>query len=258
MSFKTWAARIFAGKIHRHTCWWSERPKEIQDATFLQLISKAKDTEFGRTHRFDQIRSYEDFKKHVPVRDYEGLKEWFDKVADGKENVLWPGKPLYLAKTSGTTSGVKYIPITKDSISNHIHGARNALLAYIHETGKADFVDGKLIFLSGSPELSLKSGILTGRLSGISNHHVPAYLKRNQLPSYQTNCIEDWETKVDAIVEETWNQDMRLISGIPPWVQMYFDRLKDKTGKKVAELFPNLSLFVYGGVNFEPYRNKLE
>ena len=116
-----------------------------------------------------------------------------------------------------------------------------------------------MIFLSGSPTLKKKSDILVGRLSGISNHLIPKWLKSNQLPSYQTNCIEEWEEKIDQIVQETKNQDLRLISGIPPWVQMYYEKLLEATGKKnILEIFPNLSMFVYGGVNFEPYRNQLE
>ncbi len=212
---------------------------------------------FGRDHGFSAIRTHADYVQAVPVRDYEGLANYFNLVKEGQKDVLWPGKPLYLAKTSGTTSGTKYIPITKDSIPNHINGARDALLAYVHETGRSAFLDGKLIFLSGSPELEEVGGIKTGRLSGIANHHVPGYLRTNQLPSYETNCIEDWETKLDQIIEETIDQDMTLISGIPPWVQMYFDKLIRQTGKPIKDIFPHFSLFVYGGVNFEPYRKKM-
>ncbi|BDD08991.1 hypothetical protein FUAX_14230 [Fulvitalea axinellae] len=238
---------------------WENNPVETQDATLRHLINVGRNTEFGKDHDFDSIRTYEDFKKRVPVKDYEGLRSYVEKIREGKEDVLWKGKPKYFAKTSGTTSGVKYIPITKDSIHNHINSARNALLSYIAETGNAEFLKGKLIFLSGSPVMSKSKGIFTGRLSGISNHHVPDYLKRSQLPSYETNCIEDWEQKVDAIVEETKDADMRLVSGIPPWVQMYFDRLSKAKGNdaKIKDIFPNLSVFVWGGVNFEPYKAKL-
>ncbi|MTI20671.1 GH3 auxin-responsive promoter family protein, partial [Fulvivirga sp. RKSG066] len=201
--------------------------------------------------------TYEDYKKQVPINDYEGLKKYIDQILAGSEDVLWPGKPAYFAKTSGTTSGTKYIPITKESMPNHINSARNALLNYVHETGKSKFIDGKLIFLSGSPVLDKKAGINTGRLSGMVNHHVPGYLRTNQLPSYKTNCIEDWEDKLEHIIDETIDQNMTLISGIPPWVQMYFDRIQARTGKKIKDVFPEFSLFVYGGVNFEPYRAKL-
>nr|WP_245975155.1 GH3 auxin-responsive promoter family protein [Deminuibacter soli] len=234
-----------------------ETAVQDQENWLKQLVKAAKSTEFGRDHGFEGIETYEDFKKKVPIRDYEQLKPYINKIKEGKENVLWRGKPLYLAKTSGTTSGVKYIPISKDSIDNHIDSARNAILCYIAETGNASFTSGKMIFLSGSPVLERVGGIPTGRLSGIVNHHVPKYLRTNQLPSYETNCIDDWETKLDAVVKETIHQDMTLISGIPPWMQMYFDRLSTQSGKKISELFPNFQVMVYGGVNFEPYRAKL-
>ena len=183
----------------------------------------------------------------------------FLKFEFGEKNVLWKGRPKYYAKTSGTTSGTKYIPLTKESIPNHFGTARNAVFNYMATTGKADFMDGKLMFLSGSPEMDRKDDILVGRLSGISNHMIPGWLKTNQMPSYPTNCIEDWEQKLDKIVQETLKADMRLISGIPPWVQMYYERLLQVTGKKtILDIFPNLSMFVYGGVNFEPYRAQLE
>jgi hypothetical protein len=236
---------------------WAADPGRYQKSQLMKLLHKGQHTQFGRDHDFSAIHNYEDFKDRVPICDYEEFSNYINQVLQGEKDVLWPGKPLYFAKTSGTTSGVKYIPITQDSISNHINGARDALLNYIHETGKSNFLDGKLIFLSGSPELEEKQGIKIGRLSGISNHFVPAYLRSNQMPSYKTNCIEDWEEKIERIIDETLNKNMTLISGIPPWVQMYFDRIKERTGKKIHEIFPNFSLFVYGGVNFEPYRKKL-
>ena len=222
------------------------------------LVKGAAKTAFGIDHNFDSIKSYEDFKKNVPIRDYEDLKPYVERIIQGESDVLWKGKPVYFAKTSGTTSGTKYIPVTRASIPNHMVSARDALLNYVNDTGNSSFLDGKLIFLSGSPVLDEKGGIHTGRLSGIVNHHVPAYLRSNQMPSYETNCIEDWEEKLDKIVEETYPENMTLISGIPPWVQMYFDRLHEKSdGRKIKDIFPNFSVFVYGGVNFIPYKTKL-
>lgn len=259
MGLKAFLAKPFAAYIASKVKKEAQQALLYQEKIFNTLLNKGAQTVFGKDHSFGSIASYEAFKKAVPVRDYEGLKTYIDKAVSGESNVLWPGKPIYWSKTSGTTSGVKYIPLTKDSIPYHINSARNALLCYIAETGNADFVDGKLIFLSGSPVLEEKNGIPVGRLSGIVNHHIPQYLRRNQMPSYLTNCIEDWEQKVDAIVEETFEENMTLISGIPPWVQMYFDKLAAKSGgKKVKDIFPNFNLFVYGGVNFEPYRAKIE
>src|SRR5687768_10840661 len=257
MGIRSFLAKPFAAYIASNTRAWSTEPFRYQDNILQDLVYQGKSTIFGRDHDFGSIKNYNDFKKNIPIRDYEELKPYIQQVLEGKPDILWKGKPEYLAKTSGTTSGTKYIPITKDSIPNHINSARNALLSYVHETGNASFLDGGLIFLSGSPELSVKAGINTGRLSGIVNHHVPQYLRSNQKPSYATNCIEDWEAKLDKIIDETLHSNMTLISGIPPWAQMYFDRIQARTGKKIKDVFPNFSLFVYGGVNFEPYRAKL-
>jgi hypothetical protein len=258
MSIKAFFAKKFAKKIYDKTQKWARNPVETQERVFKNLIQQAKDTQFGKDHNFSGILSYSDFAKNVPIRDYEGLKTYIEKVKKGEENVLWNGKPIYFAKTSGTTSGAKYIPLTKESMPFHIQAARNAILHYIHETGNASFVSGKMIFLQGSPVLEEKNGIKLGRLSGIVAHFVPKYLQKNRMPSWETNCIEDWETKVDAIVEETFDKNMTVISGIPSWVQMYFEKLKQKGEKPVGEIFRNFSLFIYGGVNYEPYRAKFE
>lgn len=258
MSIKSFAAKIFAKYIRKKIDGWASNPVEVQEKVFKSLINRGSLTLFGKDHDFKNISNHSDFIKKVPIRDYEELKPYIDKMVAGEEDILWPGKPLYYAKTSGTTSGAKYIPLTKESMPTHIHAARNAILCYIEDTGKAGFVDGKMIFLQGSPEMDEKNGVKLGRLSGIVAHYVPAYLQKNRLPSWETNCIEDWETKVEAIVEETKDEDMTVISGIPSWVQMYFERLQAKTGKKIGDLFPNFNLFIYGGVNYEPYRAKFE
>lgn len=228
-----------------------------QEAILQNQIKVGINTVFGRGHHLEDVHTYAEYSQAVPIRDYEQFKPYIEKIKQGKHNILWKGQPAYFAKTSGTTSGIKYIPITKDSIDNHIDSARNALLCYIAQTGNNRFADGKMIFLSGSPTLERVGGIPTGRLSGIVNHHVPRYLRTNQLPDFETNCIEEWEEKLDKIVEKTIGQDMTLISGIPPWVQMYFDRLQARSGKKIRELFPNFDVLVHGGVNFEPYKAKL-
>ena len=259
MGIKSALSKPFAAFVVWQINKWKANAVYAQQKILLKLVNDAKQTAFGRDHHFSAIKSYSDFKNYVPIQDYEGLKPYIDRTVAGEADVLWKGKPLYFAKTSGTTSGVKYIPLSKESMPEHIKAARNAILTYINETGKTAFVNGKMIFLQGSPVLNQKNGINVGRLSGIVAHHVPKYLQKNRLPSYETNIIEDWEQKVDAIVGETINEDMTLISGIPPWVQMYFDKLTDQSGgKKIAEIFKNFSLFIYGGVNFEPYRAKIE
>jgi len=258
MGIKKWLAKPLAKKARKRIDLWANNPVETQDKVMRYLIDESKNTRFGKDHNFKSISSYSQFKKEVPVTDYEGLRSYVDLILEGKSDVLWKGKPIYLAKTSGTTSGAKYIPLTKESMPSHIQSAKDALLLYVEETGDSSFVDGKMIFLQGSPVLEKINGLKLGRLSGISAHYVPTFLQRNRMPTWETNCIEDWETKVNAVVEETYDLDMRLISGIPSWVQMYFEKLIEKTGKSIAELYPNFNLFVYGGVNFEPYKKKFE
>ena len=257
-SLKSYFAKLFAAKINRKINAWAQNPLQTQERVFNTLIKSASQTAFGKDHAFSQIKTHDDFVSRVPIRDYEALRPYVERVINGESDILWRGKPLYFAKTSGTTSGAKYIPITQVSIKAQVEASRNAVLMYIHETGKSDFVDGQWIFLQGSPVLSEKKGIKTGRLSGISAHYVPSYLLKNRMPSWETNCIEDWETKVDAIVEETLTKDMRAVAGIPSWVQMYFEKLVQKRQQKVGVIFKNLELFIFGGVNYEPYRNKFE
>ncbi len=258
MNIKSFLARPYASRVHSKVRKGMATAVADQQAVLQYLLKLGSRTVFGKEHNLRNVKSYEDYKKAVPIRDYEAFVPYIDKIKSGEQNVLWKGKPIYFAKTSGTTSGAKYIPITKDSIPYHINGARDALLCYMAESGNASFANGKMIFLSGSPELERVGGIPTGRLSGIVNHYIPRYLRGNQLPSYETNCIEDWETKLDKIVQETMKENMTLISGIPPWMQMYFDWLSQRNeGKKIKELFPDLQVIVHGGVNFEPYKSKL-
>jgi hypothetical protein len=255
---KSFFAKIYAKQVSKKVYKWASNPIDSQKLVFESLIAQAKNTAFGKDHNFESIQSYKNFKDKVPIRDYEALKPYIERVKDGEANILWQGKPIYFAKTSGTTSGAKYIPITKESMPFHIAAAKEALLLYIAETGNAEFVDGKMIFLQGSPTIDDLDHVKTGRLSGIVAHYVPKYLQKNRMPSWETNCIDDWETKLDAIITETEYEDMRLISGIPSWVQMYFEKLIERRNKSISEIFPHFKLFVYGGVNYEPYRQSME
>ncbi|PNQ74795.1 hypothetical protein C1T31_01245 [Hanstruepera neustonica] len=257
-SLKSVLAKPFAKRVSKQINKWASNPIETQNKVFEMLIQEAKHTQFGKDHDFENIKTHDDFIKRVPVRDYEALRGYIDLVVAGKKDILWKDKPIYFAKTAGTTSGSKYIPITNDSMPYHISAARNAILMYIAETGNSKFVDGKMIFLQGSPILDEKNGIQLGRLSGIVAHYVPKYLQKNRMPSWETNCIEDWDEKVNAIVNETLNENMTIISGIPSWVQMYFEKIKERTGKKVGDVFKNFNLFIFGGVNYDPYRAKFE
>ena len=237
---------------------WVNNPLTAQKNVFQQLIKTAETTVFGREHLFTEINSYADFKARVPIVDYEKIKCYIERIQKGEKDVLWPGTPLYFCKTSGTTSGVKYIPISKESMPFHIKCAKDAILSYITETGNTNALSGGNIFIQGSPELDKKNEIPIGRLSGIVAHYVPWYLQSSNFPSFEANCIEDWEEKLDVIIDETLSENMTLISGIPPWVQMYFEKIVAKTGKQISEVFPNFSLLIFGGVAFEPYRKSFK
>ena len=258
MSIKSFLSIYFARFIVQKNLAWKNNAVKAQENLLKNLLKTAKNTKFGSDHNFAEIKNYDDFKKNVPIRDYEDLSVYIENIKKGEANILWPGKPIYFCKTSGTTSGTKYIPITKESMPCHLNSARDAILSYIVETKNTSILNGKMIFLQGSPELTKTGDILTGRLSGIVAHHIPSYLKTNRLPSYSVNCIENWEKKVDAIVDETYNQNMTLISGIPPWVQMYFEKLQLKSNSLIKDIFPNFDLFIYGGVNFQPYKKTFE
>jgi len=256
MAIKPFFGKLYAARVSRKNRWWKNHPIEAQKKVFESLIRQAKNTVFGKEHGFSNIKSYEDFRSFVPIRDYESFCVYIERILEGEKDVLWPGLPLYFCKTSGTTSGAKYIPISKRSLAYQIKCAKDAILNYINETSDARFLNGKNIFIQGSPELDFSKSAPLGRLSGIVAHHIPWYLKRSNAPSFKTNCIEDWEKKIDAIVDETSSQNMTLISGIPPWVQMYFEKLKKRTGKAIKDVFPNYSLMIYGGVNFDPYKKR--
>jgi hypothetical protein len=193
MKIKSFLAKPYASLIHSKIRKGMATAVADQQSIFQQLLKVGSQTSFGKEHGLADIKTYDAYPQAVPIRDYEAFIPYIDQVKAGQQNVLWKGRPMYFAKTSGTTSGVKYIPISKDSIPNHINTARNALLCYMVESGNTAFADGKMIFLSGSPVLERVGGIPTGRLSGIVNHFVPKYLRGNQLPSYETNCIDDWE-----------------------------------------------------------------
>lgn len=259
MSIKAALSKPYAEWVTRGVMRRAMDPVSTQRGVLRQLMAFGAATSFGREHRLHQVHDHPGLVQAVPLRDYEGFRPYIDRIASGERDVLWPGSPMYFCKSSGTTSGAKYIPITANSLPNHIRSARNALLAYIARTGNTGFVDGKMIFLQGSPVLDRKGTIPSGRLSGIVANHVPGYLQRNRMPSLATNSIPDWETKVEAIVSETMREDMRLISGIPAWTQMYFERLLARTGAPdVRSVFPRFSLFVHGGVNYAPYRGRME
>ncbi len=258
MNLKNHFIHLVANRVCRNLSVDYQQGQQVQERILHQLIKKAEITRFARDHGFHQIRNAEDYKSKVPLREYEDFKPYLNLIQNGTKDVLWPGLPKYLSKTSGTTSGVKFIPLTKDSISNHINSAKYCLFHYIQQKPETKIFDGKMIFLSGSPELTYQNNIAIGRLSGIINHEIPAWFQTNKLPDYQLNCIHPWEVKLDQMIKSYSNVDVRVLSGIPPWIQMFCERLLDFTGKScVMDVFPNLELYIHGGVNYTPYSQKI-
>ncbi len=259
MGIITNVVRTIAVRVHKQIEFMAEHPHKFQNSIFHQNIAKAKSTIYGQEHNFKDINNYEDYVKNVPLNNYESLRPYMNRVLEGEKNVLWPGKPKYIVGTAGTTGGVKYIPISKDSLPYHYNTARNAVFNYTLKYGLLRIFNNKLLFLSGSPKLGKTGVIPSGRLSGIVNHQVPRWLKFNQVPSWETNITEDWEEKIYKIAQESIKEKMSMISGIPPWVLMYYESLLEQTGaESISEIFPDYELFVHGGVNFSPYRKKFE
>src|SRR5690606_39061475 len=254
---KKFAAKIWAKKHVHESENFKQNSIQDQENLLISLVNTAEKTLFGRVHQFENIKTIDDFQSQVPVSDYEDLKPYIEKIKKGQAGILWPGTPEYFAKTSGTTSGTKYIPLTKEGMDYQVKGAQSALFHYIAQTNNADFVNGKMIFLQGSPELEEIYGIKTGRLSGIVAHHIPNYLQKNRLPSLETNLIEHCANKVNVIVKEPEKDKMTLNAGIPPWLIMYFEKLIESLGKNITALSPDLQLIVTGGANYEPYREKM-
>ncbi len=258
MNIKKQLIHLVANKVCHTLSKDYHRGLACQKKIFRKFIDKAAQTTFGKDHHFDQISNLRDYRQRVPIRDYEDFIPYLSRIQAGQKDVLWPGLPKYLAKTSGTTSGVKFIPLTKDSIKNHINSAKYCLFHYIRQYPQTGIFDGKMLFLSGSPELIFQNKIAIGRLSGIVNHEIPAWFQKNKLPDFETNCIEPWERKIDALVESISTKDIRVLSGIPPWIQMFCEKLLSYTGKNhVIDIFPNLELYIHGGVNYSPYKQKI-
>jgi len=258
MFFKRLIVSFLARKNKKAVDAWSKKSVDNQEKIFTKLVTTLAETKYGKKIGANKKMSLFDFQKKSPINSYEDLSPYIKLISMGEKNVLWPGRPAYFAKTSGTTSGVKFIPLTTEMLKNQINSSKEALLLYAFYQKKFEAINGKMMFVQGSPILKKYGKIKTGRLSGIVANHIPFFLQSNRLPSFKTNSIENWEKKTENIINETIGCDLRLIGGIPPWVIMYFQSILKKTHKEnINVVFPNLSLYVHGGVNFKPYKNTL-
>ena len=201
-TFKEFAAVQWAAIVDRQTRAWATKPFETQQRTLEQLTATAARTVFGRDHRFADVRSHQDLIQAVPVRDYEALRPYIDRVVAGESDILWPGRPTYFAKTSGTTSGAKYIPLTKESVPYHISSARNALFAHMHATSQSRMVNGNMIFLQGSPVLEDKNGIPTVARAETTPPSFPPYFQKNPNPPGNPTATRNGEAKAKPTFPE--------------------------------------------------------
>ena len=222
---------------------------------FKKIIELGKGSKFAKDHNLNGL-SYKEYKKKIPLFDYEKLAPYISLISAGEKNILTKGSPMYFAVTSGTTSGTKYIPLTKNMLASQTRSVKELLLLYSHQTGQYDFSGSAMMFIQGSPKLSRFNKIPYAKLSGITARHIPFYLKKNRLPTMKTNLIKDWDLKLSKIVEETIGKDLKILGGIPPWVITYFEKLLQTTNKKrVLDVFPNLKLYIHGGTSFDNYKS---
>ena len=253
MGFRGRIARPLVNRIERRIRHWAARPLECQQRYFRLLLATAPQTTYGRAMRIESGMNYAAYCDCVPLVDYEDLKPYVERIMAGEPDVLWPGKPDYLAMSSGTTSGKKYIPATPQGMQAMIRGMTDAFCSYIARSQHYDIWDGKTLPLTGSPALTMMGEIPSARVSGLMNHVLPWYARWNRVPSWETNSIADFERKISRILDETIGQDVRALTGLPVWLNFLFKRLRERTGKKVIDVWPHLNVMLYGGLQVAPY-----
>lgn len=242
---------------------FSKHPVEAQERIFRYLIKKAKDTEFGKEHGFSAIKnSISTFQQNTPLYEYETIKPFIDRMRRGEANVLWPAKSTWFAKSSGTTgSKSKYIPVTKECLYTcHYRGSKDTVLTHLRQYPKTKILKGKSLILGGSHAIDeLSSDVKSGDLSAILIQNSPLYTTFSRAPKKSTALIPDFETKLKRIAKETVKQKITSFAGVPSWNLVMMRYILEYAGKQnLLELWPDLSLFIHGGINFAPYREQFE
>ena len=247
---------------------WRELERHINGAEELQrqvlshLVNRAKDTEYGRYHRFDSMKTYDDFVHCCPVNSYEELKAQIDRMRHGEEDVLWPGRVKWYAKSSGTTNDKsKFIPVSKEGLKRiHYKGGADVVAFYLRNNPQSRMFDGRGLILGGShqPNYNLPDS-LVGDLSAILIENINPVVNMVRVPSKQTALLSDFEVKRDRIAREAMKKNVTNLSGVPSWMLSVLNRVMELSGKKhLEEVWPNLEVFFHGGVAFTPYREQYQ
>ena len=256
-SFLSWMMRKRIYQID----FFRDNPNQVQDKVFQYLIENGKLTNFGAEHNFLEIDSYSDFTKNIPVRTYEQMFPYIEKTRKGERDVLWPGKVKMFAKSSGTTNDrSKYIPITEESLKScHFKGGKDMLSLYCNNFPSTRIFNGKGLMLGGSKESNANFQFTDGDLSALLIDNFPFWVNMHRVPDLETVLMKDWDKKLDKMCNQALNSNVTNITGVPSWMLVLFHRMIEKSGaKNILEIWPNLELFMHGGVNFGPYINQFE
>ena len=239
-----------------------KQPVDVQRALFANLLHEGKHTSFGREAGFKSIRHWRDFKRIVPIRTYDEFKPWIDRAKAGESDVLWPGVTQWFAKSSGTSSDrSKFLPVTKASLEScHYKGGKDLLALFCDQRPDAKLYDGKHLILGGSSSLDpLNTGSYSGDLSAIIVRNLPFWVEARRTPDRRIALMDNWEEKVDAMAHATLKEDVRILAGIPSWMLVVAKRVLELSGAdSLGEVWPNLQLFMHGGVSFAPYEAEFE
>lgn len=261
MPFNSIFSWIIKKRIHQIDL-FKQYPLEVQEELRLKLVATAKNTVWGKSHRFSTIKSYADFKNAVPLQEYNSLFPFIQRAMDGELNVLWPKKTNWFAKSSGTTEAKsKFIPVTKDSLEEcHYKGGKDLLALYYNNHPKRKLYNGKHLIIGGSAQINqLSTDSYFGDLSAIIVKNLPFWAEIRRTPSKEIALMSEWESKIEKMAHSTINEDVLIIAGVPSWTMVLAKKVLEISGKSnLKEVWPNLELFMHGGVSFEPYKQEFQ
>ncbi len=261
MPFNSVFGWVLRKRIHQIEL-FMKYPVEVQNELFSSLIDQAALTRFGIEHGFSTIKTIDDFKKAVPIRNYEAFLPYINLMRDGQQNVAWPSRLKWFAKSSGTTDAKsKFIPVTKEALEEcHYKGGKDLLALYYLQKPDAKVYKGKHLVLGGSSKVNMFNDEgYTGDLSAIIIKNLPIWAELRRTPSRDIALMDNWEEKIERIAQSTISDDVYMIAGVPSWTLVLLKRIIEITGKNdIKEIWPNLELFWHGGVSFKPYRDQFK